>query len=139
MIDEIANTAQPTDPPRRSILPLRWAINVGYAILLVVMAVMPHINSVAVSLVPDWLAHASAYGIQAGLLFWALSPILGGVGALVAGILGAGLFGAATEALQILQPERTVELRDVIANVVGAIVVGLSIALVPRSGSRRSR
>lgn len=139
MIDDPPKTAQSTAPFRRSILPLRWAINAGYAILLVVMAVMPHTSSVAVSLVPDWLAHASAYGIQAGLLIWALSPVVGGAGALAAGILGAGLFGAATEALQFLQPERTVEFRDVVANGVGAIVVGLSIALVTRSGSRRSR
>lgn len=139
MIDENSNTAQPTAPSRRSILPLRWAINVGYAILLIVMAVMPQTSSVAVSVVPDWLAHATAYGIQAGLLFWALSPIFGGAGALAAGILGAGLFGAATEVLQFLQPERTVEFRDVVANGVGAIVVGLSIAIVTRTGSRRSR
>jgi VanZ family protein len=106
---------------------------------LIVMAVMPHPSSAVVSLAPDWLAHASAYGIQAGLLIWALSPVLGGAGALVAGIVGAGLFGAATEALQFLQPERSVEFRDVVANSVGAIVVGLAVALVTRSGSGRSR
>jgi VanZ family protein len=139
VIDEHPNTAQPTAPPRRSIVPLRWAINAGYAILLVVMAVVPRPSSVVVSLGPDWLAHGSAYGIQAGLLIWALSPVLGGAGALVAGILGAGLFGAATEALQFLQPERSVELRDVVANGAGAIVVGLAIALVRRTGSGRSR
>jgi VanZ family protein len=139
VIDEHRNAAQPTTPTPSSIVYSRWAINLGYAILLIVMAVIPPASSEVVASVPDWLVHAAAYGAQAGLLFWAMLPVVGLRRALVSGILGAGLFGAATETLQMLQPARTVEVRDVVANSVGAIVVGLTIAIMARSGSGRNR
>ncbi len=89
-------------------------------------------------MVPDWLAHATAYGIQTGLLFWALTPLVGVRSGLVGGLFGAVSFGAVTEALQFLQPGRTVEFRDVVANSVGALVVCAVIASAAGLSSRRT-
>lgn len=86
---------------------------------------------------PDWFAHATAYGMQAALLFWACLPSLRRGRALVIGVLGASVFGMMTEALQRFQPGRTVELKDIAANCVGALLVGSAIAVVGRFGNRR--
>jgi VanZ family protein len=94
------------------------------------MALVPSAALSSVLMIPDWLAHAVAYGIQAGLLFWALKPVLGRAPALVTGGSGAVLFGICTESLQLLQPERTVELRDVIANAIGVMVAASAVGVV---------
>jgi VanZ family protein len=136
--EDHGDTAGTSPSKTRPNVASRWAVNAGYAILLVVMAVIPQTTVAAVSMVPDWFAHASAYGIQTGLLFWALAPLVGVRSALVGGLLGAVSFGAVTEVLQVLQPGRAVEFRDVVANSVGAMVVCVIIASAVVLRSRRS-
>jgi VanZ family protein len=101
----------------------RWVANGGYAILLMIMAILPSSTLTAVgSSVPDWLAHGVAYGIQMALVYWAALPSLGHGRSLVVGVVAAGAFGLVTEGLQFLQPARTVELKDLAANAVGALI-----------------
>jgi len=138
VIEDHGDTAGTSPSKTRPNIALRWAANAGYAIVLVVMAVIPHTTVAAVSMVPDWLAHATAYGIQTGLLFWALTPLVGVRSALVGGLFGAVSFGAVTEVLQVLQPGRAVEFRDVVANSVGALVVCAVIASAAVLSSRRT-
>jgi VanZ family protein len=101
----------------------RWLANAVYAAALVVLAVMPPTPATARVGVPDWLAHAVGYGIQGGLLFWAMVPTAGSFRSAVLGIAGATAFGAATEGLQLLQPARSAEAADLVADAVGAILV----------------
>ena len=102
---------------------VRWAANVGYAILLVIMALIPTTSRVTELSVPDWFAHAVAYGIQAALIFWALLPSISRHRALLMGVVGASVFGMVTEGLQLLQPVRSVEFKDLVANTAGALLV----------------
>lgn len=120
-------------------LPLRWAVNGGYALLLIIMAVLPSTSRVAELSVPDWLAHSAAYGVQAALLYWASLPSLGQTRALAAGVIGAAAFGVATEGVQLFHPGRDVEFKDVAANCVGALLVCGVIAGVRRFADRRAR
>ncbi len=117
----------------------RWAANGGYAILLVIMAIVPSSTLTAVgSSVPDWLAHGVAYGIQMALVYWAALPSLGHGRSLVVGVIAAGAFGLVTEGLQFLQPARSVELKDLIANAVGALIFCGVIAGIGWKSSRRA-
>lgn len=102
---------------------LRWAANAGYAVLLVIMALIPSSSQLSQLSVPDWIAHATAYGIQAALIFWASSPSIGRRRALAMGFVGASVFGVVTEGLQLLHPGRSVELMDLVANTLGGMVV----------------
>ena len=111
-------------------VPFRWAANAGYAALLIVVAILPPSVIASRAAVPDWLAHGAAYGIQSALIFWALHPVMRRRSAVVGAVAGAIGFGTATEALQLLQPERAVELSDVVANAVGAGLVGAALAVV---------
>ncbi len=138
MIEDHGDTAASSPSKPRPNVATRWAANAGYAIILVVIAVIPQTTAAAVSMVPDWFAHALAYGSQAGLLFWAMAPLVGVRSALVGGLFGAVSFGAATEVLQFLQPGRVVEFRDVVANSVGALVVCGVIASAAGLSSRRT-
>lgn len=115
----------------------RWAVNLGYAILLIIMATVPSTSRIAKFSMPDWFAHAFAYGIQSALLFWACLPSLRRCRALGVGVLGAFTFGMVTEALQLLQPARTLELKDIAANGVGALLVCGAIAGLGWFGDRR--
>lgn len=117
-------------------LRLRWAVNIGYAILLVVLALLPSTVRVAQLAISDWFAHATAYGIQAALVCWASRPSLGRNRALAVGFLGASGFGVLTEGLQLLQPGRSVEFKDLVANTIGAFLVCVIIAGVSRVGTR---
>ncbi len=102
---------------------VRWATNVGYAILLLIMALIPSTSRVMELSVPDWFAHATAYGIQSALIFWASLPSIGRRRALVIGVIGASVFGMVTEGLQLLQPGRSVEFKDLVSNTLGALLV----------------
>jgi len=138
VIEDTGEPAGSTPSKTSPSISSRWAANAGYAILLVVMAVIPQTMAATVSIVPDWLAHAAAYGIQTALLFWALTPMVGLRSALFGGLVGAISFGTLTEALQFLQPGRAVEFRDVIANSVGSVAVCAVIALASVLLSRRT-
>ena len=113
---------------------IRLAAAMGYAVLLVVMALLPSSSRVVGLSVPDWFAHAIAYGILAGLVYWASLPSLGRSQALLVGVLSASVFGVLTECLQFLQPRRSVEVEDLIANTAGALLVCGIIAGLSRFG-----
>jgi len=117
----------------------RWLANIAYAILLVVMAVLPSTSRVAVVSVPDWFAHATAYGGQAALLYWASLPLLGHRRSLAVGLFGATAFGVVTETLQLAQPRRFVEVKDLAANTIGALLVCGVIGGAGQLGWRRGR
>jgi len=107
----------------------RRAIVAAYSVFLIVAALAPPSTLGGLTSLPDWVAHALAYGVQAGLLFWAMAPTLGRGRALVIGVVGAVGFGVVTEVLQLLQPGRAVELKDLLANTVGAVSVCAAIAI----------
>ena len=114
-------------------------MNALYATALVALALSPSLPSAAHDLVavPDWAAHGLAYGIQASLLFWARLPSSDPLRAAVTGIVGASAFGAVTECLQLVQPARTVEARDLAANTVGAVLVCGAVATITSLVARR--
>ena len=145
ILDEDTNPQAGIQPPgssprkHRPPIRFRWAANGGYAILLVIMAVLPSTLTVVGSSVPDWLAHAVAYGIQMALVYWAALPSLGHGRSLAVGVVAAGAFGLVTEGLQFLQPARTVELKDLAANIVGALIFCGIIAGIGCTSGRRAR
>lgn len=114
------------------VLRLRWVVIIAYSLLLIVMAVLPSRIVATAADVPDWISHALAYGIQSGLIYWGLVPIIGWRWALVGAFLGAVAFGAATEALQLFRPGRTLELKDLVADAAGALIVCLAIIGIGR-------
>jgi VanZ family protein len=114
---------------------LRWTANAGYAAVLVSLALHPSPTSILSVSVSDWLAHGIAYGVQTMLVYWALVPNLGTRPAIVTACAGATVFGAVTEGLQMLQPGRLVEARDLVANAGGALVAAAAIAIA--EGVRR--
>jgi VanZ family protein len=101
--------------PRRLVI----AANVVYAAILLTLGLISDLPQ-AVSAVPDLVAHAAAYAIQAVLLFILLLPSTGRGKAALFSAVGAVVFGGLVEALQLYQPARTVEIRDLAANAVGA-------------------
>lgn len=115
----------------------RWAVNAVYAALLALLAVAPPSSGLASVATPDWLAHAVAYGLQTGLVFWAIGPSRSAVRRALTGIGTAVAFGAVTEALQVFHPLRSIELADLAANAAGAVVVAA--ILVVASGHRSRR
>jgi VanZ family protein len=108
-------------------------INILYAILLVVGALVP--TPEAAGGVPDYVLHGSAYGLQAALLSWFFASTMRLRRAIFAGVVCATLFGTMVEILQLLQPARQVEVKDLLANAVGACIFGAVIALVGRNRS----
>lgn len=116
---------------------IRWGANGGYAILLVIMALLPSTSTTVGISVPDWFAHAVAYGVQMALVYWAALPSLGHGRSLAVGVVAAAGFGLVTEALQFLQPVRAVELKDLAANTIGALIFCAIIAAVGCIGPRR--
>jgi len=111
-------------------------INILYAMILVVLAVYPRIPSLGVLSPSDVLAHASAYGLQAALLFWLFS---GGNSLVKAGLyslLGATAFGFFTEILQLASRTRHFEMADVSADFLGsALVLGILFLIRFRRGT----
>ena len=123
---------------RRGVHRKLWYANAVYAILLVIAGLAPRIPTTVVGLVTDTWVHALAYGLQAILLFLAMSGPLPPIGAAWLSFLGASAFGAVVELLQYLQPSRLVENTDLIANTGGALAATLLI-LVLRYWSVRWR
>lgn len=108
--------------------------NIAYGTALLVLAYIPRVPSLDGVEVPDEVAHAVAYGIQALLLLMLLARLTSRTLAGLAAWLGATLFGGLTELLQILQPARASQLSDLAADGVGALLaVALGLLLVSRS------
>ncbi|MCD4750080.1 MAG: lipid-A-disaccharide synthase [Thermoanaerobaculales bacterium] len=99
--------------------------NVAYALGLVVLAVVPQAPQTGRGL-PDAVPHALAYGVQAGLLYWAVRGSVKRDIRMVVAFFGATAFGLFTESLQLLIPYRHFELTDLLANAVGALVVSVA-------------
>jgi VanZ family protein len=95
------------------------AANLVYAAVLLFLGVAPDLPNVAVE-IPDFAAHGIAYAAHTALMFALLLPSIGRGRAAIFALAGAVLYGALVEALQLLQPARTVEFRDLLANSVGA-------------------
>ncbi len=78
--------------------------------------------------VPDWVTHSSAYTVVAVLASWSAAEL--GSAAPAPWAVGYAIgHGCLLELLQALVPTRHAELRDVIADAVGALV-GAAIAAV---------
>jgi VanZ family protein len=107
-------------------------INILYATLLVAGGLIS-LPSGSAGDIPDWVLHGSAYGLQAALLSWLFTSTMRPRRAVFAGVVCATLFGAMVEALQFFQPARTAEPEDLLANAVGACIIGAVIALAVRS------
>jgi VanZ family protein len=103
-------------------LQLLVVLNVVYAVLLVVSAVSP--RAPGATAIPDEVTHAFAYGLQAVLLIRLLSETQPFPRALVIGCLGALGLGVFTECLQLLQPTRSAESTDILADAIGVLSAG---------------
>ena len=93
--------------------------NVLWAASLLVLGLLPDIPGGEAAL-PDHTAHALAYGIQSGLVFLLVLAGLGRKSAAVFAAVSAVCYGAVIEMLQLLQPARSPEIGDIVANAVGA-------------------
>jgi VanZ family protein len=118
---------------RRSVI----AANLTYAVLLLVLGLLPGIPEIA-SGVPDTAAHGIAYAGFASLLFAFFLPLAGRGKAAVLSVIAAIVYGGLVEALQVLQPVRSVEIRDIGSNSFGAVIAALALYLVVglRTGER---
>lgn len=125
-------TPSPATRPRRPRRSVRIVVNLVYAAALVVLATVPGFPA-GVPSVPDTWAHAGAYGLQAVLIYWALVAMASRWWAAAGAFFGATAFGIATEALQLLQPARSVDPRDVAANMAGAALACVVAIAVDRT------
>jgi VanZ family protein len=94
-------------------------LNLVYAMVLLVLGLLPSVGNVAPG-IPDQVAHSIAYGVQAVLLTLLFMPAGGIWRGAFAAFSMALVYGGLVEGLQILQPQRTVELSDLMANSLGA-------------------
>lgn len=94
------------------------AANLLYAVVLLSLGILPTLPGARV---PDHAAHALAYGFQAGLLYLFLLPSQSRRTAALLAAAGAIVYGGLVEALQLVQPSRTFEIVDLVANAVGAV------------------
>jgi VanZ family protein len=95
------------------------AANLVYAGVLVALGMVPDLPPFGKD-VPDDLPHGAAYALQAVLLYCLVKTRLGAAAGAVSAAAGATKFGGFVEILQLLQPARTFEGEDVLANAVGA-------------------
>jgi len=105
------------------------AANLAFATLLLVLGVVPDIPEIGAD-IPDVAAHGIAYAAQTVLLFAMLLPSTGRCSAAILAALAAIAYGGLVEGLQSFQPARTVEIRDLGANALGAVVAATLLYLV---------
>jgi len=112
--------------------------NLVYAASLLFLGIVPDVPAAAVD-IPDYVAHGIAYAAHTVLMFALLLPSIGRGNAAVLAFVGAVIYGGLVEALQFLQPARTVEIRDILANSVGAGMAAIVLHFVtgprPTGGS----
>jgi hypothetical protein len=110
--------------------------NLAYAASLLALGLAPEVPIVGAA-VPDVLVHGMASGAQVLILFWLLSSVVSPMIAVVFSGLGAFLFGAIIEVLQIFQPARYFQPSDLaataIGSVLGCIAIGLWLAYKPKN------
>lgn len=115
---------------------IRLTVNLLFAAVLVAASVTPLPATVGGGVSDAWL-HAVAYGVQAGLLLWLVGSLAAPLTAGCWSLAATSLLGGFTELLQGVIPARTAELRDLGADVVGALaVVGLWLAAAAVLGRR---
>ena len=102
--------------------------NLAYAAALLALGLAPEIPIVGAA-VPDGLVHGMASGAQTLILFWLLSTAVSPTIAVISSGLGAFLFGAIVEVLQIFQPTRYFQPSDLSANAIGSVLVCMAIGL----------
>jgi VanZ family protein len=104
-----------------------WLLIIGnlvYAGALIALALIPHTPAALRGItVSDVVAHAIAYGLQAGMLLLLLRSLLATIPAYLLSWLGASLFGLLTELLQMPLKARSAELADLAADAIGAALV----------------
>jgi VanZ family protein len=103
--------------------------NLVYAAVLLCLGVIPDVPEIAVD-IPDFAAHGLAYAAHTVLLYALLLPSIGRGTTAIFAVAGAVLYGGLVEALQFFQPARTVEIRDLLANSVGAGMAAMILYLV---------
>lgn len=96
--------------------------NLGYAVALATVSLMADPPLARVFGRSDWLAHGFAYGLQTLVLCELFRRLFPPVPAIAASAACAFGFGTVVESLQVLQPARTFEVRDLAANAVGAAI-----------------
>jgi VanZ family protein len=105
------------------------AVNLVYAATLLSLGVVPDVPEITAG-IPDFAAHGFAYAAHTVLLFALLLPSIGKGNAVLLAVAGAVLYGGLVEILQYFQPARTVEIRDLGANAIGALVAATVLYLV---------
>ena len=93
--------------------------NLSYALVLLLLGVSPDIPEMTKGF-SDRFAHMAASGLHVVLLFWLLRAATGARTAALLAAAGASLYGGCIEAMQLLQPARTVEMADLATNAIGA-------------------
>ncbi len=111
-----------------SLILMARVLTVVYGLTLIVLAVIPRVGTPGFGL-SDWVLHALAYGGFGGLLLVSYPGGVGTVQGAVVAVAGAGVFGLATEFLQLLIPYRSFEAWDVVADTGGALIVVLMMSL----------
>ena len=99
----------------------RFAVvaNLLYALLLLMLGVSPGIPGITTG-ISDRFAHMAASGLHVVLLFWLLRAATGARTAAFLAAAAASLYGGFIEAMQLMQPARTVEMADLATNAIGA-------------------
>ncbi len=105
------------------------AVNLIYAVLLLLIGVSPEVPEVA-AYVSDHAAHALASAVHAALIFAFLRQSAAASTAAILAATGATLYGGFIEMLQLTQTTRTFEAADLAANAIGACSIALVISLV---------
>jgi len=109
-------------------------VNLLYAALLVAGGLVPDLPA-NTGQIPDVILHGTAYGLQTLLLFCLLYPVMKSPRAILVAAVCATIFGAIVETSQLMQPNRSVEFKDVIANATGACLSALAVAIIRRKRS----
>ena len=103
-------------------------VNLAYAVGFLALGLAPEVPFVGAA-ASDFLLHGLATGAQVLLLFWLLSTVVSPTIAVISGGIGAFLFAAIIEVLQILQPTRYFQPSDLAADAIGSVLVCLAIGL----------
>jgi VanZ family protein len=106
----------------------RLIVNLAYAAGFLALGLAPEVPFVSAT-VSDVLVHALASGAQALLLFWLLRTMVSPTIAVIFSGIGAFLFAAIVEVLQIFQPTRYFQPSDLAADAIGSILMCIAIGL----------
>jgi VanZ family protein len=117
-------------PVRRFVI----VANLVYAAVLLLLGVVPDVPEIAV-VFPDFVAHGLAYAVHTVLVFALLLPSVKRANAFIFAVAGVVLYSSLVEALQFFQPARSVEVRDLLANSVGAGMAAMILYLVTGPGT----